>query len=438
LSPGSQLSFYRCSVHNGSMSATQPSIEINANRLWKRIEVLSRITDPAKPWTRRSFDDNFAKGRIWLETEFKAAGLSVAVDSGGNLIGRREGSKSGSGALVSGSHSDTVPAGGRFDGVLGLLAALEAAQSMHEQHISLLHPLEVVDFLAEEPSDFGLSCIGSRSWAGALTASDLALRSSDITLASAIDKLGGHAEEIRRAMRPHGSVSAYVELHIEQGLVLPERNAAIGVVTAIAGIRRYEVTVEGRADHAGTTPMSLRRDALVGAASVIRMVDELARTRSPQRPYLVATIGKISAEPNAINAVPGSVRMILETRSTEDAELADFEQQLWQKVEPELQPRGLSLKYSPMSKTVPTACSPLIQEAIEQAATSAGLHSTHLPSGAGHDGVFVARIAPMGMIFVPCRDGRSHAPEEWAEPADCANGARVLAKTLLLLDRKMN
>jgi N-carbamoyl-L-amino-acid hydrolase len=167
------------------------------------------------------------------------------------------------------------------------------------------------------------------------------------------------------------------------------------------------------------------------------MVEELARTRSSQRPYLVATIGKISVEPNAINAVPGSVRMILETRSTQDLELAEFEQQLWQKIEPDLQQRGLHLRVLPMSKTVPTACSPLIQEAIEQAATAAGLNSTHLPSGAGHDGVFVGRIAPMGMIFVPCRDGRSHAPEEWAEPADCANGTRVLAETLLLLDRKL-
>jgi beta-ureidopropionase / N-carbamoyl-L-amino-acid hydrolase len=432
------MSLDRRRVHNGLMSAIQPTIEINADRLWRRIEALSCITDPAKPWTRRSFDANFAKGRTWLEAEFKTAGLSVAVDSGGNLIGRREGSRGGLGALVSGSHSDTVPAGGRFDGMLGLLAALEAAQSMHEQHISLLHPVEVVDFLAEEPSDFGLSCIGSRSWAGALTQSDLALRSSsNTTLASAINKLGGHAEQITKARRPHDSVAAYVELHIEQGLVLPERNASIGVVTAIAGIRRYEVTIEGRADHAGTTPMSLRQDALVGAAGVIRKVEELARTRSPQRPYLVATIGKISAEPNAINAVPGSVHMILETRSTEDAELTEFEQQLWRQIEPELKQRGLRLKVSPMSNTVPTACSPLIQEAIEQAATAAGLSSTLLPSGAGHDGVFVARIAPMGMIFVPCRDGRSHAPEEWAEPADCANGTRVLAETLILLDRKL-
>ena len=295
-------------------------ITINSDRLWSRLEALSRFTDPAKPWTRRAFDRQFAQGRAWLTEEFNAAGLAVEVDAGGNLIGRTPGTSRGLGALVAGSHSDTVPSGGRFDGMLGLLAALEAAESMREQKISLTHPLEVVDFLAEEPSEFGISCIGSRSWAGVLSASDLArsLRSSTVTLASAIDSVGGRAEQLGRAIRSQGSVAAYVELHIEQGLVLAERKAEIGVVTAIVGIRRHEVTVEGRADHAGTTPMSLRRDALVGAAGFIRAVDELARSRPSEGSYLVATIGKLSVEPNAINAVPGSVRMILETRSTDD------------------------------------------------------------------------------------------------------------------------
>jgi beta-ureidopropionase / N-carbamoyl-L-amino-acid hydrolase len=413
-------------------------IQINADRLWSRIEALSQFTDPAKPWTRRSFDANFVKGRTWLEAEFKGAGLAVEVDAGGNLIGRLPGKADGLGALVAGSHSDTVPAGGRFDGMLGLLAALEAAQSMREQRISLSHPLEVVDFLAEEPSEFGLSCIGSRSWAGVLTQSDLALRSpSGLTLASAINEVGGDTGRLSKALRSSDSISAYVELHIEQGLVLPERNAAVGVVTAIVGIRRYEIAVEGRADHAGTTPMSLRRDALVGAAGVIRTVDELARARRPDSPYLVATVGKINVEPNAVNAVPGSVRMVLEVRSTEDGAIIQFEQELWKQIQPELDRRELRLKVSPISRTLPTACSPLIQEAIEHAGANAGLKTTRLPSGAGHDGAFVARLAPMGMIFVPCREGRSHAPEEWAEPADCANGARVLAETILLLDQRL-
>ena len=323
--------------------------------------------------------------------------------------------------------------------MLGLLAALEVAQSMDEQNITLLHPFEIVDFLAEEPSEFGLSCIGSRTWAGALTHDDLELRSpSGKTLGFAIEELGGHAEQLDQPLRRPESVSAYVELHIEQGLVLPERKAAIGVVTAIAGIRRYEIIVLGRIDHAGTTPMHLRRDALVGAADIIRVVETLARERTPEQPYLVATIGKIVVEPNAINAVPGTVRMILEVRSTEDGELTGFEQQLWRQIQIDLDARRLRFEASPMSKTAPTACSPLIQQVIERSATAAGLNSTHLPSGAGHDGVFVARIAPIGMIFVPCRDGRSHAPEEWAEPEDCSNGTRVLADTLLELDEQIS
>jgi N-carbamoyl-L-amino-acid hydrolase len=413
-------------------------ITINADRLWSRIEALSRFTDPARPWTRRAFDVQFAQGRAWLAEEFKAAGLTVEVDAGGNLIGSTPGTGHGLGALVAGSHSDTVPAGGRFDGMLGLLAALEAAQSIREQKISLVHPLEVVDFLAEEPSDFGISCIGSRSWAGVLTASDLA-RSlpSNVTLASAINRAGGIAERLGKAIRTRDSVSAYVELHIEQGLVLAERKVEIGVVTAIVGIRRHEVTVKGRADHAGTTPMSLRRDALVGAAGFICAVEELARLRPAESAYLVATVGKLSVEPNAVNAVPGSVTMILETRSTDEAALLLFEQALWTRTEGELDDRGLRLTRSLLSQTLPTACSPLIQSTIEEASMAAGFRSTRLPSGAGHDGVFVARIAPMGMIFVPCREGRSHTPEEWAEPGDCANGARVLAETLILLDRSL-
>jgi N-carbamoyl-L-amino-acid hydrolase len=414
-------------------------ITINSDRLWSRIEALSRFTDPAKPWTRRAFDNQFAQGRAWLEEAFKAAGLSVEVDAGGNLIGRSPGTASGLGALVAGSHSDTVPAGGRFDGMLGLLAALEAAQSIREQRVPLAHPLEVVDFLAEEPSDFGVSCVGSRSWAGVLTASDLA-RSlpSKGTLASAIESVGGRVPFLSGAIRTRDSVSAYVELHIEQGLVLADRKAEIGVVTAIVGIRRHEVTVEGRADHAGTTPMFLRRDALVGAAGFIRAVDELARSRSSESAYLVATVGKISVEPNAVNAVPGSVHMILETRSTDETALLQFEQELWRRIEGELEDRKLCLTRTLLSQTLPTACSPLVQSAIEEASTLAGFSSTRLPSGAGHDGVFVARIAPMGMIFVPCREGRSHAPEEWAEPVDCTNGARVLAETLLLLDKSLS
>ena len=366
------------------------------------------------------------QGRAWLRDEFEAAGLATSIDAGGNLIGRLGGDGL---PLVAGSHSDTVPSGGRFDGMLGLLAALEAAQSFREQGVILRHPLEVVDFLAEEPNDFGVSCIGSRSWAGALAAADLA------TLAPAIELVGGDAGQLHTPLR--SAVAAYVELHIEQGVVLAEKRAEIGVVTAIVGIRRHEVMVHGRADHAGTTPMHLRHDALVGAADLIRVVEQQARQQPAGGEYLVATIGKITVEPNAVNAVPGSVRMIFEARSTDDKVLTDFEQSIWEQSEKLLRIRGLEWTHTLLSQTKPTACSPLIQKAIERATQTAGYSSVRLPSGAGHDGVFVARIAPMGMIFVPCRDGRSHTPEEWAEAADCARGAEVLAETLLLLDQEL-
>ena len=401
-------------------------ITINSDRLWSRLEALSRFTDPSRPWTRRAFQDDFVRGRAWLRKEFETAGLNTSIDAGGNLIGRLGGNGL---PLVAGSHSDTVPSGGRFDGMLGLLAALEAAQSFREQGVVLRHPLEVVDFLAEEPNDFGVSCIGSRSWAGALAPSDLAI------LAPAIELVGGDASRLHEPLR--SAVAAYVELHIEQGVVLAQKQAEIGVVTAIVGIRRHEVAVLGRADHAGTTPMDLRRDALVGAADFIRNVDRMARQHPAEGPYLVATVGKITVEPNAVNAVPGSVRMILELRSTDESVLLAFEQAILTRCETFLKARGLDWTHSLLSQTKPTACSWHIQGAIEEAARTAGYNSVRLPSGAGHDGVFVARIAPMGMIFVPCRDGRSHTPEEWAEPADCARGAQVLAETLLILDREL-
>jgi beta-ureidopropionase / N-carbamoyl-L-amino-acid hydrolase len=413
-------------------------IKVNSDRLWGRIGTLSRITDPDKPWTRRAFDPQFAKGRAWLADEFTSAGLEVRIDAGGNLVGRLPGTHGNARALVTGSHSDTVPSGGRFDGMLGLLAALEVVQSMQEQQLNLTHPLEVVDFLAEEPSDFGLSCIGSRSWAGVLTEADLARTlPPDLTLAAAIDRAGGDTTRLQEPIRHPGSIAAYVELHIEQGLVLTNNKADIGVVTAIVGIRRYSVTVSGQADHAGTTPMELRKDALTGAAEFIGAVEGLARKRGLGQPYLVATVGRISVEPNAINAVPGLVNMILEIRSTHEGALNQFEWELQFRVEGELRNRGLRYAISELSRTAPTTCSALIQGAIEKAAAAAECTSMRLPSGAGHDGVYVARLAPMGMIFIPCRDGRSHAPEEWAEPHDCAQGARVLAETLLLLDRTL-
>lgn len=413
-------------------------MEIDADRLWQRLEALSRITDPDKPWTRRSFTPRFLEGRCWLTEEFRAAGLEPRVDAGGNLIARIEGSEQGLKPILIGSHSDTVPSGGRYDGMLGLLAALEVAQSLREAGRKLRHPLEVVDFLAEEPSEFGLSCIGSRAMAGTLSSEMLDLARADgLTLREALRNVGGDPDRLENVRRAPDSIAAYVEVHIEQGRVLENEGTRIGVVTDIAGIHRDRITVTGRADHAGATPMNLRHDALVGASAVVSAAYRRALDASTEDRPLVATVGKLDVSPNAINAVPGLVEMILEVRSGDEAATRVFTADLLAEVGPAIRDFGLSVSSAEVSHARPTPCATVVREAIARAADGLGLSRRNMPSGAGHDGVHVSHCGPVGMIFVPCRDGRSHAPEESIEPSQAADGARALAGAVLELDRAL-
>ena len=413
-------------------------MQINAERLWARLAALAEITDKAEPWTRRSFTPRFLEGRAWLEQEFAAAGLAVSRDAGGNLVGHLPGREAARGPIVLGSHSDTVPAGGRFDGTLGVLAGLEVAQSLREQGIVLDHPLEVIDFLAEEPSDFGLSCIGSRALAGALTQDMLAMTRPDgMTLAEGLAYVGGRPDALAEAARPRGAIAAYLEVHIEQGRVLESEGRDIGIVTDIVGIRRERIVVSGRADHAGATPMNLRQDALVGAARIIDAAYRKAFARGTGDKPMVATVGYLVNQPNAANAVPGRVEMILEVRSGDEPAVAAFTQELLAAVAPALAELGVSATSSLISHVPPTPCAEPIRAAIARAADGLGLNHRAMPSGAGHDGMFVSRVGPIGMIFVPCRDGRSHAPEEWIEPEQAATGARALAAAVLELDRAL-
>ena len=413
-------------------------MRIDADRLWRRLEALSRITDPDRPWTRRSFTPLFLEGRQWLQAEFRAAGLEPAVDAGGNLFGRIEGSGRGLKPIVIGSHSDTVPSGGRYDGMLGLLAALEVAQSLEEQGVRLRHPLEVIDFLAEEPSEFGLSCIGSRALAGTLSEEMLGLARPDgMTLREALRYVGGDPDRLADARRGPDSIAAYVEVHIEQGRVLENEGTRIGIVTDIAGIHRDRVIVNGRADHAGATPMKLRHDALVGAAAIVDAAHRRARDASSEKRPLVATIGKLDVSPNAINAVPGRVEMIMEVRSGDEGATRTFTGELLAEVAPRIKELGLEVTSDDVSHASPTQCANVVREAIARAADAGGLTRRDMPSGAGHDGVHVSRCGPIGMIFTPCRDGRSHAPEELIEPSQAADGARALAGAVLELDRAL-
>lgn len=410
-------------------------MRIDADRLWSDIEALSRLTEPDRPWTRRSFTPRFLEGRAWLARAFRDAGLTTGVDAGGNLIGRREGAEPDAKPILIGSHSDTVPSGGRYDGILGVTAALETARALAEAGIALRHPLEVCDFLAEEPSEFGLSCVGSRALAGALTADMLATTRPDgMTLREGLRFVGGDPDALASAARAPGSIAAFVEVHIEQGRVLENERVALAAVTDIVGIARWRVTVSGRTDHAGATPMPYRSDALVGAAALIRCAWEMAGAAAGDARPLVATFGRIAISPDAANAVPGEAILTLEARCGDEARMASFCDALLADRAGELAGLRVSARAQKISHAAPTPCAPVVRAAIHGAAADLGLSIRDLPSGAGHDAVWISRLGPVGMIFTPCREGRSHAPEESMTREEAADGARALARTVLRLD----
>ena len=412
-----------------------PRFRIDGKRLWDNLMDLAAITDPDRPYTRRSFSPRFLEGRAWLAQKFAAAGLSVRIDPAGNLIGRREGAQADARAIMVGSHSDTVPAGGRFDGTAGLLVALEIAQSMDEAGIRLRHALEVVDFLAEEPSEFGLSCVGSRGMAGMLVATMLAYKDpSGERLGAAIDRIGGRTAALSAAVRH--DVAAYFELHIEQGIVLETRRIDLGVVTAIAGIRRTEIVFTGSADHAGSTPMDLRRDALVAAAQTVAFIAEHARHLVTRREgHFVATTGIIEAKPNAANVVPREVRLVVDSRSDNRALSESFAAALdHETTEIALRNRVERSRHAVLSDTRPAGCDPALRGLLRASASDLGFTTIDMASGAGHDAAFVSHIAPAAMLFIPCRAGKSHAPEEWADADAVAAGTQVIGEAVLRFD----
>lgn len=413
---------------------------LNAERLWAHVEALAKFTEPEAPWTRRAFTPLFEQSRCWLRERFAEAGLAVRLDAGGNLVGRMEGSgaHAGMSALATGSHCDTVTLGGRFDGIIGVLAGIEIAQTSHETGIRLNRPLEVIDFLSEEPSDYGVSCIGSRAMSGQLSSQMLnATNPSGETLAEGLRRIGGQPDALRAPLRAAGATAAFVELHIEQGPVLESRRFPIGVVTNIVGIRRFTVSVDGQADHSGTTPMDVRRDALVGAAQIIDAAQRRAAALDGDPGYVVATIGRLTVSPNASNAVPARVEMTLEVRSDDETILEKFADDVLSSVSGRATSLGVVVTAKEISRSKPTRCDARVMDAIENAAEELGYRSMRMPSGAGHDAVYMAAAVPVGMIFVPCLNGRSHCPEEWIDPTQLMDGARVLQRTLFNLDQSL-
>lgn len=418
------------------MTATSTSATaVDADRFWKDLMAIAEFTLPDLPYTRRSFSPLFLKGRQWLTERMTEAGLAVTIDPAGNLIGTLAGTEPGLGTIMIGSHSDTVSGGGRFDGVAGVIAALEIARTLKQHGYKPRHNIEVVDFLAEEPNDFGLSCVGSRGMSGFLDDTMLAYKApGGETLAQGITRVGGTPEKIKAGTRCN--VRAFFELHIEQGPILENECIEIGLVTGIVGIRRIEIIFRGEADHAGTTPMYLRRDAAAAAAETMVHIRRLAEGLAlAGEGHFVATTGVVEVQPNAANVVPQTARLVIDARS----ESRPLMERFFAAVDTTSAAVASSLrverdKLNVLSDSMPALCDAKLRELLGQCAKQLMLSTRDLASGAGHDAAFISRIAPAAMVFVPCRKGKSHAAEEWADQDALAYGANTIVEAIMRVD----
>jgi N-carbamoyl-L-amino-acid hydrolase len=414
------------------------NLAVDVHRMWADIMSLAEITDPQRPYTRRSFSPLFLEGRRWLARQFADAGLAVRIDAAGNLIGRALGNLPALGVIAVGSHSDTVPSGGRFDGIAGVVTGLEIIRALGDANIRLDHTVEIIDFLAEEPSEYGLSCVGSRGMSGALDPPMLdRTNSAGEKLRDALHRVGGDSDRLDAARRR--DIKAFIELHIEQGIVLEAQSLDVGIVTAIVGIRRIEIVFVGAADHAGTTPMALRKDALIAGANTVASVRRIAeQIAAVGQDYFVATVGVLTVAPGAANVVPSKCRIVIDARTTDPALTERFTRM----IEIESARHAADAQVSRMPLTIlsdgpPAGCDPTLRTVLHENTRELGLRAIDIASGAGHDAAFMSRICPSGMVLVPCRQGKSHSPEEWADANAIAAGAAVVLQSVMTLDQSL-
>jgi N-carbamoyl-L-amino-acid hydrolase len=408
---------------------SQSTLRVNGKRIMDHILALSEFgKNPQGGVSRVAYSDADKQGREYVLGLMRNAKLNVTVDAAGNLIGRRAGTDGSLAPLLIGSHIDSVPEGGNYDGVVGSIGAIEVALTLVENNVVTRHPLEVVIFQNEEG---GL--IGSRAMDGELTEKELDLVSrSGKTIREGIKFIGGDPAKLGDVRRRKGAIAGYLELHIEQGGILESEKINIGVVEGIVGINWWDVTIEGFANHAGTTAMNNRQDALLAAAKFIEAVNRVV-TSVPGRQ--VGTVGRISALPGAPNVIPGKVVLSLELRDLDAAKI----NMLFERIQAEAQKIAADsqtkFEFKEINVNIPAPTDPKFRSLISDAARELGLTTKLMPSGAGHDAQDMARLGPVGMIFVPSVAGISHSPREFSRPEDIANGANVLLHTLLKLDK---
>ncbi len=412
-------------------SSAQSAIIADASRMESRIRALSKVGLNANGGSDRvAFSDHDKRGREYIIGLMKSAGLSVSVDFAGNIIGRRKGRSDELPPIMFGSHIDTVPNGGAYDGCVGVIGALEVIDLLNENKIETQHPLEVVVFVDEEG---GLT--GSRALIGDLGDEALRVKSqSGKTIGEGISFLGGDPDRLSEMVRKEGDIAAFIELHIEQGGTLESTSTNIGVVEGIVGIEWWEVTIEGFSNHAGTTPMKGRRDAVIAGSMFALMVNKVVNSYSGSQ---VGTVGRFYAEPGAPNVIPGKVTLSLELRDLSAEKIFRMYSAIEKRAIEIEGETGTDITFRHLDvSALPALTDERIKTAIEASAEGLGLSYKRTPSGAGHDAQDLAKIAPTGMIFVPSKGGISHSPDEYTSAQDMANGASVLLRTVLAIDGK--
>lgn len=409
-----------------------PDLAPEGERLQEGLTHLAGLVDPELPgWSRVGFSEQDVAGRDWVARQMRQAGLTTRTDAVGNVIGVLEGSNPAAPAIVVGSHSDTVPGGGRFDGIIGVLGAIELVHTLRRAGIRPTHSLWVVDFANEEGNPQGVKLVGSRAAAGTLGPVELAAADgAGTTLADLLTGAGHRPEDVAEARWDPRQVAGYLELHIEQGPVLEEQGAGIGVVTRVCGISTFVLDVQGRRDHAGTASMATRSDAMCCAADGVLAVQRIAAAGGDT----VGTVGELTTTSPLTNVVSEQARLTGEFRSPDLATLEGLQEEFGGAVA-QLDARHRTSSSVTWGHTdAPAVMDEGLSALAVRAASAAGHEAVRLYSGATHDSVEMARLAPTAMIFVPSRDGRSHCPEEWTDLADIEHGVEVLTRTVLEVD----
>jgi N-carbamoyl-L-amino-acid hydrolase len=406
---------------------------VDRQRILSELRTFARIGySPDGGINRLAFSRADRQARQVLLHRMRSLGLEPRVDAFGNVFGRLPVAREPDlPAVLVGSHLDTVPGGGRFDGAAGVVAALEVVAALRQHGVVPRRPVEVVSFACEESSRFGRGTLGSALVAGTVEPEEiLGLRDArGLTVRQVLELVGLQPDRLATVRRRPGDYTAYLELHIEQGRVLEETGARLGIVEAIAAPTRFRLELVGRADHSGATPMPLRRDALAGAAEVILAVERLAQ----KTPGVVGTVGTIRIEPGAINVVPGRAELGIDVRSSERETKATVVEALAREIEEIARRRGLGRSLQTLTDEEPVALHRALAALLERCAQARGLPALRMVSGAGHDAMQIARICPSGMVLVPSREGISHSRQEWTPPDDIVLGTQVLLDAVLHL-----